>query len=273
MVQLRLQNGALAVAAELGAEDAAQPTGALRQDLTQPKPGAGGAPGEAPAAAGPGISGPSLFKISVAAVLGLFLGFLLGWFGLHRAGLALRAVPVGTASSRIRLPGLDSGADKLPAWLLPHAAARQGSLVALATALAAQGRVLLVPLSGSRQALTRALADTPGVYWLAEDRPTASKVAAAASAAAEGGEALVLVEGPEALQAPSDDQPAGAVLEDLNELQGDHWTLLALLLDGEGGAADASLALLQHERGDLTAGGAVVIQGDAQEYRLAVQPS
>ncbi len=85
-------------------------------------------------------------------------------------------------------------------------------------ALAVTTNVLLLPHPDSRPALSRALHDQPAALWMEIDRPSPQTVVAAADQLAQAGPLVLVVEGAEALEAPSSREAPLAAIEELKEL-------------------------------------------------------
>ena len=139
---------------------------------------------------------------TVAAGAGLTAGSLLGGLLLlrrRRRRLDLRSL--GSAPAKDLAGGTEPGDTET-----------------VVRALAATTNVLLLPRPGSRPALARALRDQPAALWLEIDRPSPQTVVAAADQLAQAGPLVVVVEGPEALEAPSSREAPLAAIEELKEL-------------------------------------------------------
>ncbi len=125
--------------------------------------------------------------------------------------------------------GLTLGSVLAGAWML-HSRRRRRGLTSLGRAPSLEGgptleavrrmaehcNVLVLPRTASRSALARGLRDCPAALWLELDRPSPQQVVAAV--ARLGSPLVVVVEGPEALEAPGSSEKPDAALEELTEL-------------------------------------------------------
>jgi len=158
-----------------------------------------------------------MLAIFLSSSTGLLLGGLAGWLVARRR----RAPPALSRVGRDRsgappdhLPPLPEGA---AIWLVPEPGQILGLVEALALSASRERAVLLVPCPQDRGGLAARLPDHPALFWLDEDRPDCDTVLAAAHALPAAARPLILVCGSGALEAPGEDEPADAVVEELLE--------------------------------------------------------
>lgn len=147
------------------------------------------------------------------------LGFALVARLQRRAGRTSQLRPVGgDAAPRAPWPGVRlEGRGQI--WQAPDEASVRRALIELSRAAAAGVPVLIAPRSASRQAIVEELETTPGTHWLPEDRPGSERLLDAAFAHHHGRPPLVVVEGPDALEAPAPGEAPDAVLAELLTLK------------------------------------------------------
>ena len=178
----------------------------------QPMTGPAVGPGPAGPAPGPGLLGGVVAPVLISS-LAFGAGLLVGRRGGRRgARLQALAQPGGGP--------LPPTGERRVAWSLPAGGDRVEQVAAVARAAAGRGFVLLAPAPERRGALADRLAGWPAVLLPAADRLDPDTLLRALRGVQAMGPALLLVDGPEALEAPLDEEGPEAVLKEL--LDGDH---------------------------------------------------
>jgi hypothetical protein len=178
----------------------------------QPMTGPAVGPGPAGPAPGPGLLGGVVAPVLISS-LAFGAGLLVGRRGGSR----------GPRLQALARPGggpLPPTGERRVAWSLPAGGDRVEQVAAVARAAAGRGLVLLAPAPDRRGALADRLAGWPAVLLPAADRLDPDTLLRALRGLQAVGPALLLIDGPDALEAPLDEEGPEAVLKEL--LDGGH---------------------------------------------------
>jgi hypothetical protein len=206
-------------------------------------------------------------RVAIGLLIGLGLGFGGGWFVRGRRRPRNLAQPIALPPP-LALPlelTVSTGTTRI--WVAPDARARQ-AIVSLLASHGLRGRpVLVVPAEESRDVHRSALEGIFGVYWLSVVRPEVAPVLHAADALSPLGAAVLVVEGAIALEAPAEEEPPDAVLEELLDLaEQETWLILD---EGEPSPRTPDIRLVACEGGLALRDGPQVLRWEGQRLVFA----
>ncbi|MCK6505188.1 hypothetical protein L6R53_17615 [Myxococcota bacterium] len=200
----------------------APPTAGTAPPLLSPSGGDGAAvvpPGVLPPGALPPGAGGSRATGGLLPVVGAgAAGLLLGGVGALVVARRRRKAPLAwvgegrPAEAPADLPDL---LGQRQVWTVPDEAAVGPAVAGLAERIAGFAVVLVVPRPQGRSELAGRLAGRPGICWPTKDRPEPRDLFPLAASLQVAGPVVLLVEGPDALDAPLKDEGPGAVVDEL----------------------------------------------------------
>jgi hypothetical protein len=207
----------------------------------------------------------------ITAIIAMFVGSSLGaaatWFLTRRRPTTVHAVPVGRGAA-VPLPvGLPALGDDQCIWLVPDDVHQRQAAEALARALAQERTVLLAPRPSSRAWLAERFAGERQVMWLEDGNPTCERLILAAEALPPSLRVVVLVEGAQALEEPSADEPTDAVVQELLQLS--ELPTVVLLSELDRLPVRPTLRLRATDEGLTTDDGQLVVRFEGEGGRLA----